>query len=165
MTLLCFSNNSFSLIKKFSNYSTRTVQTCLLVNISMPLPRSVVLKWHCHEFQMCEFIFSCGSFGGAAMDGADKRGRASWIDDAIKHFRVLSWSGVKHPGVDRTVEGSLCSFGREVGGSWSVTGGVSWLAAASILSRKAALRRPRRAYFVNPLWLILSGQGEGAELR
>ena len=37
--------------------------------------------------------------------------------ESIKHFRVLSWSGVKHPGVDWTVEGSLCSFGREVGGS------------------------------------------------
>ena len=45
---------------------------------------------------------------GAGMDCADKRGRAS---------RVLSWSGVKHPGVDWTVEASLCSFGREVGGS------------------------------------------------
>ena len=50
-------------------------------------------------------VGSCGSFGDAAMDGADKRGRASWIDDAIKDFKVLSWSGVKHPGRDWTVEG------------------------------------------------------------
>ena len=32
------------------------MQTRLLVNITMPRSRCVVLKGHCHELRMCEFM-------------------------------------------------------------------------------------------------------------
>ena len=50
-------------------------------------------------------VGSCGGgVGCGELEGRESRGRASWMDDAIKDFRVFNCSGVKLPGGDGSVE-------------------------------------------------------------